>query len=82
MEPIVHGLQKQFKGQVKVVQINREDPENADIVAQYDVRSQPTFFMVNADGDILWKWQGYMEGAQLEQVFLSAADGTLHLDDG
>jgi hypothetical protein len=32
MEPIVNGLKKAYIGRVKVVRIDREDPENVEIV--------------------------------------------------
>ena len=74
MKPIVNGLKKAYVGRIKVVRIDREDPENAEIVQQYGARNQPMFFMLDNDGEIIWQWIGAIESAELEQVFLMALE--------
>ena len=74
MKPIVNGLKKAYKGRVKVVRIDREDPENAEIVKQYGARNQPMYFMLDGDGEIIWQYIGGIGSAELEQVFLMALE--------
>ena len=74
MKPIVNGLQKAYIGQIVVARIDREDPENAEIVRQYGALNQPMYFMLDSDGEIIWQWIGAIESAELEQVFLMALE--------
>ncbi len=75
MEPIVNGLKKAYLGQIVVTRIDREDPENAEIVAQYNARNQPMYFMLDGDGEIIWQRIGGISSSELEQVFLAALEG-------
>ncbi|MCP4362197.1 MAG: thioredoxin family protein [Chloroflexi bacterium] len=70
----MNGLQKAYIGRIKVVRIDREDPENIDIVEQYGARNQPMFFMLDKDGEIIWEWIGSIGSYELEQVFLMALE--------
>ena len=58
MKPIVNGLKKAHIGRIKVVRIDREDPENIEIVQQYGARNQPMYFMLDSEGEIIWQWIG------------------------
>jgi hypothetical protein len=72
MKPIVNGLKKAHIGRIKVVRIDREDPENIEIVQQYGARNQPMYFMLDSEGEIIWQWIGAISSSELEQVFLTA----------
>ena len=72
MKPIVNGLKKAYVGRIKVTRIDREDPDNAEIVQKYGARNQPMYFMLNSDGEITWQWIGGIGSAELEQVLLMA----------
>ncbi len=74
MKPIVNGLKKAYIGRIIVTRIDREDPENAEIVQQYSARNQPMYFMLDGDGEIIWQWIGAISSAELEQVFLLALE--------
>jgi len=74
MKPIVNGLKEAYIGRIVVTRIDREDPENAEIVRQYDAFNQPMYFMLDSDGEIIWQWIGSIDSAELEQVFLMALE--------
>ena len=74
MKPIVNGLKNAYIGRIVVTRIDREDPENAQIVRQYDAFNQPMYFMLDSDGEIIWQWIGALESSELEQVFMMALE--------
>ncbi len=74
MKPIVNGLKKAYIGRIKVVRIDREDPDNIEIVEQYGARNQPMYFMLDSDREIIWQRIGAISSSELEQVFLAALE--------
>ena len=57
--------------------INRESAENAAIVAQYDIRTQPVYILLDTEGNIAEKWFGAVKQA----VFQTAIDDVLARSD-
>ncbi len=58
MKPIVHGLETKYGDEIEFVYIDREAPENQDIVRQYGIRSQPIFIFLDAQGNLLKRFDG------------------------
>ncbi|MBU7013245.1 MAG: DUF255 domain-containing protein [Theionarchaea archaeon] len=47
------------------VRLNREDPENEDIVSLYRIFGQPVEIVINAQGEIVWTHQGFLDAPEL-----------------
>jgi thioredoxin 1 len=58
MQPIVNGLQATYGEEIEFVFIDREAPENQEIVQKYRIRSQPIFIFLDAEGNILKRFDG------------------------
>jgi len=53
------------------VKLNREHPENVDIVKQYKIYGQPVEVVVDSDGTLLWSHRGYMDAGELYLYLMS-----------
>jgi thioredoxin-like negative regulator of GroEL len=53
---MVHRLEAEYWGKVDFVYLDREASMNADIVRQFDIRYQPVFILVDADGNEITRW--------------------------
>lgn len=56
MKPVVDKLEADNLERLTVQRINREDPNNADLVEQYGVRYQPVYILLDANGNIAQQW--------------------------
>lgn len=45
--PKFEKLAKQYKGKMTFTTVNVEDPKNADIAKEYDIKAYPTVFFIN-----------------------------------
>ena len=50
MSPIVDGLESDFAGQVRVLQLDANETENAQLQQQYGLRGHPTFALLDRNG--------------------------------
>ena len=50
MTPIVNGLETDFSGQLTVVRLNGNDPENLPVLETYGLRGHPAFAVLGSDG--------------------------------
>jgi thioredoxin-like negative regulator of GroEL len=50
MSPIVDGLESDFAGQVRVLQLDANEIENAQLQQQYGLRGHPTFALLDPSG--------------------------------
>lgn len=69
MLPIVNRLEIMYADHIDFEYVDRLDPANAEIVDQYQIRSQPAFVFVDADGNILEQWFGVVEPRVFMDVF-------------
>ncbi len=47
------------------VKLNREHPDNADIVKQYKIYGQPTEMVLAPDGKVIWGHRGFLDADEL-----------------
>jgi hypothetical protein len=45
------------------------NPQNKDFIDYLGYRVRPSFYLLDADGNILHQWIGYQTQAQFEEVF-------------
>jgi putative thioredoxin len=50
MTPIVDGLENDFAGLITVLQLDANQPENAQLQQQYGLRGHPTFVVLDMNG--------------------------------
>lgn len=58
MAPIVNGLEAEFAGAVAVVRLDADDPANAGLLREYEVRGHPAFVMLDAPGRVVDRYFG------------------------
>ncbi len=58
MQPVVNSLEADNLDRLTVRRINREASENADIVAQYQIRTQPVYVLLDSAGNEVERWFG------------------------
>jgi len=73
-EPIVNGLEKEWAGQVQVVQIDIQDRSNRALIERVDARFTPTFILFDAGGQEAWRSVGAIDPGQVRRQ-VEALDG-------
>jgi hypothetical protein len=56
LKPVVHGLEAEYWGRLDFVYLDREAPENREVVQKYGVTYQPVFILVDPDGGEVQRW--------------------------
>lgn len=69
MAPMVHGLEAQYFGKIKFTYLDADDPSTLDFQRVLGFRYQPEFYLVDAQGNVLQKFIGYVEQEQFETAF-------------
>lgn len=54
-KPIVDGLETEFAGKLVVVRLNVQDSDHQPLVDKYSVRATPTFVLLSANGEEIWR---------------------------
>jgi len=68
MSPIVDGLESDFAGQARVLQLDANETKNAQLQQQYGLRGHPTFAVLDRNGRVV---QTFI-GPQTEEVLHEA----------
>jgi hypothetical protein len=69
MQPIVHGLETEFVGQIAFERRNANTDAGRATMDAYALRGHPSFVIVAPDGTALWVYMGPLSGNALrEQV--------------
>ncbi len=61
----MHGLEAEYWGQVDFVYLDREAPDNAEVVGTYGIFYQPVFILIAADGTEVQRWFGAINADDL-----------------
>ena len=69
MQPVVNGLEQTWGNEITFTYIDRELPENADIVAQYGIRAQPVYVLLDGNGNEYKRWFGAVSAETFEAEF-------------
>ncbi len=72
MAPMVHGLEAKYTGQVSFFYLDADDPATAEFQREYGFQYQPYFLLLDADGNILKRWNGYVSQEEFEAAFTEA----------
>jgi hypothetical protein len=72
MAPTIHGLEILYTGQVNFVYLDRDDPAAVPLQEELGYIYQPHFFLLDAEGEILGQWRGYVDGETLQSALVEA----------
>ena len=69
MAPMVHGLEAEYFGRVKFAFLDADDPNTIPFQRELGFYSQPELYLLDADGNVLKKFVGYVAEADLRSAF-------------
>jgi len=69
MAPMVHGLEAKYYGKIKFSYLDADDPATDPFQRALGFYYQPEFYLLDANGNILKKFVGYVEQAEFEAEF-------------
>jgi hypothetical protein len=67
---MVHGLEAKYFGQIKFSYLDADDPRTDGFQRALGFYYQPELYLLDANGQVLKKWVGYVTQEQLEEVFV------------
>ncbi len=70
MAPMVHGLEAQYFGKIKFSYLDADDAATRDFQRTLGFGYQPEFYLLDAQGNLLQKWVGFVSQEQFETVFV------------
>ncbi|GAB4545915.1 MAG: hypothetical protein Fur002_20500 [Anaerolineales bacterium] len=69
MAPMVHGLEAKYYGKIKFSFLDADDPATDKFQRALGFYYQPEFYLLDANGNLLKKFVGYVEQAEFEAEF-------------
>jgi hypothetical protein len=69
MAPMVHGLEAEYFGRIRFTYLDAGDPRTQDFQRTLGFYYQPEFYLLDADGNLLMKWVGFVSEAEFEVAF-------------
>jgi hypothetical protein len=69
MAPMVHGLEATYSGRIKFSYLEISNPLTTDFRDYLGFRIRPSFYLLDADGNVLHAWIGYQTQDQFEEIF-------------
>ena len=67
MQPIVNGLEAEFKGQIAFERRNANSDDGKATMQAYNLRVHPSYVLVAPDGKVLWTGLGEMQAVRLQE---------------
>ena len=69
MAPMVHGLEAKYFGKIKFSYLDADDPRTEEFQRSLGFYYQPELYLLDANGNVLMKWVGFVQEADLEAAF-------------
>ena len=69
MAPVVHGLESEYYGKVNFAFLDADDPANEEFKRALGYRSQPHFFLLDENGEIIQQWVGSVSAEGFRAAF-------------
>ena len=69
MAPMVHGLEATYFGKVQFTYLDADDARTQGFQRALGFRYQPEFYLLDAAGNLLKKFVGFVSQAEFEAVF-------------
>ncbi len=67
MQPIVNGLQEEFRGRLAFEQVDANTEEGQARLRAYRLRGHPSYAIVDPSGKVLWSFSGQVSKENLRQ---------------
>ncbi len=68
MRPSVRWLEEAYHDRVDFHYLNFDDPGNAALIEQYHVSAVPTVVLLDANGELVQEYVGYMDKQDLIEI--------------
>jgi hypothetical protein len=72
LAPVVHGLERDWEGRIHFVYLDIDDPQTEPFKRALGYQYQPHLLLLDADGNVVNRWVGYVTADQLAEGFTSA----------
>ncbi len=69
MAPMVHGLEAEYAGKIKFTFLDADDPQTDPFQSALGFQYQPEFYLLDANGNILKKWIGFVSAEDFKAEF-------------
>lgn len=69
MAPMVHGLEAKYFGRIKFSYLDADDSQTMGFQRTLGFRYQPELYLLDANGNVLQKFVGFVKQEQLESAF-------------
>jgi len=66
MRPIVNGLEDQYDDRITFQYLNAVE-EGQGLFQEYNLRGHPSYIILNAEGDVVWRFVGEVPRETLEE---------------
>lgn len=74
MQPIVDGLETEYRESVEFIQINASTPEGLEIFNSYGLFGHPSYLILDDTGKVLWQSVGEQAVDVLESALNAALE--------
>ncbi len=68
----MHGLEAKYSDQVNFAYLDIDNPDNDRFKQQLEYRYQPHLFLLDAEGNIIQQWVGFVPEDVLGQALVDA----------
>ena len=68
MRPVVHGLEDKYAAKIDFVYLDIDDPTSEAAKRTLGYRVQPDYYLIDANGNIVQRWIGFVEAKAIEQA--------------
>ncbi|NJN43643.1 MAG: hypothetical protein HC806_02180 [Anaerolineae bacterium] len=65
----MHGLENEYGDQMTFTYLDIDDPANKELMQELAYVGRPYFVLLDGEGNQLYKWSGYVPGADLRAKF-------------
>ena len=69
MAPIVHGLEAEYYGRIKFSYLDIDDQRSEEFMRALGAITRAEFYLLDAAGNILYRWYGYTEAGSFREQF-------------
>lgn len=64
----MHRLEEKYGDQIEFVYLNVDDPASLPMRQQYDIVARSQYVLVDANGEVVQKWFGYITTQSVSEV--------------
>ena len=65
----MHGLEAEYYGRIHFIFLDAGDPATREFQSALGFAVQPEFYLLDAEGNVLYRWYGYVGEDDFRTVF-------------